>query len=151
LKAFSTPSTEPLICLAVPKITDKGLSVYTGELTLRTLLEQNLEIAKAFPMLPNTFYDVLNRRLAEKEFTDQRLKDAVNYVIDTCQYPVPTVANFLSYDKSVEIFTHADLCRQLKDDQFAFDYYDLVKVPGVNKPRYVRKEYVNKYHLEKWE
>jgi hypothetical protein len=109
-----------------------------------------MEIAKAFPQLPGGFYEVLNRRLKEKEFTDERLKDAVNHVIDTCQYPVPTVANFISYDKCIQIFTYADLVKQLNDDRRAWDYYDQVKVPGVDLPRYVKKEDAAKYHLVKW-
>ena len=131
-------------------LTEKGLSVYCGQLTLRTVLEQNIEIAKSFPQLPAVFYEVLNRRLAEKGFTDQRLKDAVNHVIDTCQYPVPTVANFISYDKEVQIFTHNDLLKQLNEDKKAFDYYDLIKVPCLDKPRYARKEDIIKYKLERW-
>ena len=131
-------------------LTEKGLSIYCGELTTRILLEQNIEIAKAFPQLPESFFEVFNRRIKEKEFTDQRLKDAVNHVIDTCQYPVPTVANFISYDKEVQIFTHNDLLKQLNEDKKAFDYYDLIKVPGLDKPRYARKEDIIKYKLERW-
>jgi hypothetical protein len=141
---------KPLISSITPAVTDKGLSVYTGQLTLRTVLEQNLEIAKAFPQLPEGFYETLNRRIKEKKFTDIRLRDAVNHVIDTCQYPVPTVANFISYDKSVQIFTYTDLVKQLNEDKRAWDYYDQVKVPGLDKPGYARKEDVIKYNLEKW-
>jgi hypothetical protein len=143
-------STKPLISLVTPKLNGNGLSVYSGKLTLRIVLEQNMEIAKAFPQLPGGFYEVLNRRLKEKEFTDKRLMDAVNHVIDTCQYPVPTIANFISYDKNVQILTYADLVKQLNDDKGSWDYYDQIKVPGINKPRYARKEDVSKYNLQKW-
>jgi hypothetical protein len=110
-----------------------------------------MEIAKAFPQLPEGFYEVLNRRLKEKEFTDNRLMDAVNYVVDTCQYPVPAIANFISYDKNVQVLTYADLVKQLNDDRGSWDYYDQIKVPGIDKPRYVRKEDVEKYNLQKWD
>ena len=147
---------KPLISLKAPMIAEKGLSrnremsVYWGDLNLKTVLQQNLRIAKAFPQLPEGFYEILNQRLREKEFTDKRLIDAVNHVIDTCQYPIPTAANFLSYDRSVEILTHSDLVGLLSGDKNVFDKYEPIRLPGSDMPLYARKEDVIKYGLVKW-
>jgi len=129
---------------------DNKLSVYSGNLTLRVLLEQNIEIAKAFPSLPGTFFEVLNRRIKELKFTDQRLIDAVNYVIDKCQYPTPTVSNFISFDKEVEILCYKDVLKLLVEDRNIFDKVIGVRIDGINQPCYAYKEDVEKYHLTKW-
>ena len=134
----------------VPVLKENRLSVYSGELTLRVLLEQNIEIAKAFPALPAGFYGVLNRRLKELKFTDQRLIDAVNYVIDKCQYPTPTVSNFISFDKEVEILTYKDVLKLLVEDRNIFDKVIGVRIDGKNEPCYAYKEDVEKYKLVRW-
>lgn len=60
-------------------------------------MESIKKIKLAFPDLPAGFYDVLSERIKSKGFSDERLNDAVNHVIDTCKYPKPTVANFISF------------------------------------------------------
>ena len=131
-------------------INEKSLSIYVGDLNLKTVLQQNIRIAKAFPQLHEGFYEILNQRLKENQFTDKRLIDSVNHVIDTCQYPTPTTGNFISFDKSVEVLTHNDLLKMLTDDRNVFDRYEAVRIPEVDKPRYILKEDINKYGFIKW-
>ena len=126
------------------------MSVYTGDLHLETIIAQNKIITKAFPQLKDEFFEILNHRLRERKLTDQRLIDAVSHVIDTCVYPTPTVANFLSYDRCIELLTHANLVDMLSDDRYVFDRYEPVRIPGIDKPRYARKEDILEYKLEKW-
>lgn len=58
-----------------------------------------IKVSQAFPTLPEPFYDLLCERIKEHGFTDERLKKSVNYVIDHCIYPTPTIAQFISFDK----------------------------------------------------
>ncbi len=133
-----------------PVIIEKRLSVYVGDLNLKTVLQQNIRIAKAFPQLHEGFYEILNQRLRENKFTDKRLVDSVNHVIDTCQYPTPTTGNFISFDKCVEVLTHNDLFKMLSDDRKTFDRYEAVRIPEIDKPRYILKEDIIKYGFIKW-
>ena len=66
---------------------------------------------KSFPALPADFYDSLSERLKANGFCDERLNDAVNHVIDTCLYPTPTIANIISFDKTIKFKTHDEMCR----------------------------------------
>lgn len=77
------------------------VSIYRDDLTTEGILENMKTIKRAFPSLPLDFYDLLIDRLKAKGFTNDRLNDAVIHVIDTCKYPVPTIADFLSYDKKI--------------------------------------------------
>ena len=146
----SQQSQEPLNSLSSPLITEKKMSVYSGDLNLRTIFEQNKRIITAFPQLSSGFYEIFVERLTERKFTDQRLIDAVSHVIDTCPYPIPTVANFLSYDRCIDLLNHSDLMDMLKDDIHVFDRYEPVRIPGLDKARYARKEDILEYKLEKW-
>jgi len=56
------------------------------------------KIKDAFPTLQKGFYDLLCQRLKANEFSDEKLSEAVNHVIDNCNYPNPTIANFINYD-----------------------------------------------------
>ena len=82
----------------------RAVSIYqNGELTTKNISNQITRLMKAFPDLPTGYYDILTERLKENEFTDQRLKDAVDNVIDTCTYFKPTIADVISFDVKKEI------------------------------------------------
>lgn len=67
----------------------------------------------AFPELTNGAIGVILERAKEKGFTDQRLTDAVNNVIDNCVYPRPKPADFLTFDKRVKVFSYAEACAEV--------------------------------------
>lgn len=61
-------------------------------------IASNIErINEVFPTLSKGFYKVLCERIKEKRFSDREFTDAVNHVIDTCKYPNPQIAEFMSY------------------------------------------------------
>lgn len=82
------------------------VSRYRGPLTQLAIVKNTALIKKAFPALPLGFYDVLTDRLTEHGFCDDRLKDTVIHVINTCRYPTPTIADFISYDKKIPCFNN---------------------------------------------
>lgn len=106
------------------------LSVYTGGLTPPALVEQTTRVLQAFPSLPNSFADLLIERVKDKGFSDDRLRDAVNHVIDTCPYPTPTLANFLSFDKRIKILTYNELVSFVTKGEASFQDYAKIKITG---------------------
>jgi hypothetical protein len=54
-------------------------------------------IHKVYPSLSEGFYDILCDRIKAHNFTDYELTMAVNHVIDTCKYPIPLIAEFISF------------------------------------------------------
>lgn len=87
---------------------------------------------QAFPDLDEVFYNVLTDRIKEKGFTDMQLFDAVNNVIDTCEYPRPVVGKFLSWDKKEPLFTHAQMIKMVEESgAYIWKSYDTVKVNEV--------------------
>ena len=81
----------------------------------------------AFPDLPAGFYSVLSERLINEQFTDKRLMDAVNHVIDTCIYPRPTVAQFISWDKRIQMFTYDQMLKKLDETGGGTKFWDYYK------------------------
>jgi hypothetical protein len=113
-----------------------AISIYSGELTQKVAVESIARVKAAFPSLPPEFYKVFIERIKEKGFSDQRLVDAVNNVIDNCMYPTPTLANFLSFDRRVKLVTYNELCN-LTDKGESFSSYARITIKG--KAYYVRK------------
>lgn len=85
-------------------------------------------VKAAFPALPPAFYKIFIERVRDKGFSDERLKDAVNHVIDTCPYPTPALANFLSFDRRVKILTHREVVANVTSNRATFDDYDKVTI-----------------------
>jgi hypothetical protein len=72
-------------------------------------------ISQAFPTLPKEFFDVLTERLKANGFCDERLMDSVNNVLDTFQYPTPTIAEFISYDRRTKLYTYNEALNKVSE------------------------------------
>lgn len=106
------------------------ISIYYGELKQETVVRNVAKIKAAFPSLKPEFYQLFIERLKEKVFTDQRLNDAVNNVIDNCQYPTPTLANFLSFDKRVRVLDYKQACSLVIKQEAKFTDFSTIKIKG---------------------
>ena len=94
----------------LPSTSDNSLSLYSGELTTLCVIENVKRLKAAFPALPQGFYDILVEMVKDDGFGDQRLTDAVKNVIKTCVYPIPTVANIISWDRRIKLYNYKDVC-----------------------------------------
>lgn len=96
---------------------NKGeVSVYgEGKVSTTVLAECFVSLKKAFPRLPNGWYDILEKLLDTERFTDKRLIDATMNLIKTCIYPEPTIANILNFDKKFKVWTYDDILKFTKD------------------------------------
>lgn len=92
------------------------LSIYSGELTAEGLAKAVGRLSKAFPGLTEGFHDVFADRIKEIGFSNDRLMDAVNHVIDNCQYPQPTIAQFIGFDKRVKMYDYQQIVNMNSDD-----------------------------------
>ncbi len=128
------------------------ISSYKGELTEKCMIESATKIKIAFPSLPVQFYDLLTQRIKDKGFSDERLSDAVNHVIDNCIYPTPTIAQFLSYDKNIKIYTYDQMLKMNDEIRNPFQYYTKIDL-GFEYPMYVsNRDFENNKHvLNEWE
>jgi hypothetical protein len=134
----------------LPQIEKETISLYHGELTAKCVVDQTAKIAKAFPLLTPGFYDMLSERIKDKGFCDERLKDAVSYVIDNCPYPTPTIANFISYDRTVKFKTYDEMCKEALTSDSIWREWLAVKYPDMPKTVWVHANDVQKYNLQKY-
>ena len=67
----------------------------------------------AFPNAKAGFFDIVMERVKENGFSDQRLIDAVNNLIDNFRYPNPMVSDIVSFDKRIKLHTHSEVCNKI--------------------------------------
>lgn len=109
------------------------LSLYQGELTHEVLNKSAARIKAAFPNLKPEFFMLLNEMLIKQGFSDQRLIDAVDHVISNCIYPTPTIAQFLSFDKTERLYSYNEMLKIVNDgDVKAFSKHESVEINGTS-------------------
>lgn len=114
-----------------PQITrEDSISVYRDSFSVSNAIDQFKKLKQAFPQLPAGFYELLIERIKENGFTDQRLKDAINYLVDNFNYPVPTIANVVGFDKRVKLLTYGQLIEVHDRTGRAFEDYCSIKKNG---------------------
>lgn len=86
------------------------------------------KIKIAFPDLEKEFYFILIERIKKSQFTDKRLVEAINYVIDNCIYPKPTIANFMSYNRLEKLLNHDEICKLAHPSIDVFKMHEKIKL-----------------------
>lgn len=108
------------------------ISAYTpGSLSDRTGLEITNMVRHAFPSITTEFLRLLVSRMRAENFSDERATDAVNHVIDTCEYPLPTIARFLSFDRRKRVFSYNEMLLFLSQNQgFTTNHFEILEIGG---------------------
>jgi len=123
-----------------------SISLYTDTLAnVKDIISAAAIIKKSFPALPQGFYDMFGDRIMANKFTINRLRDAIAFVIDNCRYPQPSIADFVSYDKTIKFRTHAEMTAGEWDNQ-----YIPVKFPDRPKVVWIHANDIQHYNLTKY-
>ncbi len=124
------------------------ISVYNDDLTTENIINGTVKLKKSFPALTGDFFDVLSDRIKDNKFTDKRLNDSINNVVDNCIYPTPTIAQFISFDKRIELYSYEEMLELNNQTQTAFKTYKSVKIAGISRPMYANINDIEMYNLE---
>lgn len=119
------------------------VSLYGSEQTEIGQTKAVGKIKKAFPSLPVGFYETLLDRVRDLKISDDRLIASINYVIDNCEYPTPTIAQFVKYDKKVKLLTY-DQYTKAQDKK----NYRAVKIGDLPKPMWASLNDIKQFNLK---
>ena len=126
---------------SMQSMTQRGcseMSVYTGEIATKDqVFSQAQKLIAAFPEITGDFIVLLTDRLTDNGFTPQRVKDAFNHVIDTNPYKRPSIADIISFDRKVKLFTYSEIEAKCSPGYSAFEKYERVHIDG--KVRFIEK------------
>ncbi len=125
------------------------VSLYKGTLSTSCVIQNTARIKNSFPALPEGFYEVFSERIKDCGFTNDRLNDAVNNVIDNCIYPTPTIAQFISFDKRIKVYKYPEIIKMVEDgDPNAFDRYKRIQFDGLPEAVWVHINDIAKYNIK---
>lgn len=105
------------------------------------------QIKKAFPSLPITFFDTFDDRIRANNFSNQRLMDAVAYVIDNCVYPQPTIAHFISFDRKVKAYSYDEICNLITNHEAKMADYKAITRKSRLKPVFIHINDIVKFNI----
>jgi len=128
------------------------ISLYQKSIPTKAGIVRGIErIKKAFPKFPQIMLDILKDRFADNKFSDRKIIDAVNYVIDNYGGwdKLPNIAEFIQYDKKIRIYTYEEATNKatvLSPMSSLFDIVDL----GLGKPVWIEKGQKDFWRLKGW-
>ena len=133
-----------------PTIQDSkdSISIYKGKLTEQEVTKQLAKVMMIFPKFPETMLIELKESFADNNFNDERMIAAVKHVRDTYQGwdKLPNIANFVSFDYRVKIYTYSELCDLVGKHLMKWDDTQRIKLKG--EVYYIAKsDYSNYKHL----
>ena len=114
------------------------ISLYSGDPATRDQIKSEVKkLSAAFPEVTNDFIILLAERISDNEFTAQRVKDAINHVIDNSPYKRPAIADIISFDRKIKLFTFNEIQEKCTPTHPAFEKYERIEING--KIRYIEK------------
>ena len=87
------------------------VTTYKGQPATASEIGAQIEkLRRNFTLMKPDFFAVLTNELAAEEWTAERIADAVKHVLHTKTGGYLAVADVLSYDKPMKLYTHLGYC-----------------------------------------
>lgn len=114
------------------------LSIYKGEIASKEEIKTEVKkLIAAFPEVTNDFLIILIERLVENGFTKERVKDAIGHTIDTNPYKRPSIADIISFDRKIRLYTYNEVQAKCMPGYLAFEHFERIEIGG--KKRFIEK------------
>ena len=86
----------------------------------------------AFPKQSDDFFNLLAERVVKNGFSGERLKDAVNSVIDGFSYKELNIADIIKFDRREKLLGYEDVCRiaTTRNSAAVWDEYERIEIDG---------------------
>jgi len=90
------------------------------------------KIKKAFPKITQGVLDILKERFAENNFSDRKIIDSINHVIDNYGGwdKNPNIAEFIQYDRTIKTYTYNEAIALCSKANPMDKMFDCVKIGG---------------------
>jgi len=106
------------------------ISLYEGGIIPDNKFVNNemMRLRAAFKQLDEQYFVVLMERIKSKAMTCDQLHDAISKVIDSCIYPVPGMAEILSHDRKVQLYTHKMIVDTMIPKGYDFSDFEMIEL-----------------------
>ncbi|MDR2858938.1 MAG: hypothetical protein LBV64_00900 [Mediterranea sp.] len=109
------------------------LSLYSDkQVEPNSIAVQMARLKASFPKMGELFFDILAERIVSNGFTEKRLKDAVNQVIDSFQYKELNISDIIKFDRRIKLYTYSQVCKMWTSGSATNDEFEIRKIEEVN-------------------
>ena len=84
----------------------------------------------AFPKMDNAFFNLLAERVLDNGFTTERLKDAVNHVLDNFQYKELNISDIIRFDRRAKLYTYKEASELVSSGKATFEDFEKREING---------------------
>lgn len=84
----------------------------------------------AFSKMDNSFFNLLTERVISNNFSAERLKDAINQILDHYKYKELSIADIIQYDKKVKLYSHSEVCSMVSKGIAEFKDFEIREING---------------------
>lgn len=84
-----------------------------GEVSDRALAISIKKLKVAFPKRDEEFFNLLTERIIANGFSDERLSDAINKVIDSFGYKEINISDIINFDSKIKLYTYNEVCNMV--------------------------------------
>lgn len=84
----------------------------------------------AFPKMDNAFFNLLAERVMDNGFSSERLKHAINHVLDNFQYKELNISDIIRFDKQVRLYSYNEASCMVTEGKAAFSDFSKREIDG---------------------
>ena len=84
----------------------------------------------AFPKMEPAFFNLLAERIMGNGFTAERLKDAVNHVLDNFQYKELNISDIIRFDRRAKLYTYSEVCQLVTAGKAVMEDFEMREING---------------------
>lgn len=149
--ALGTPQTVHRIPMPTTQLPveskENNVSIYHGKLDGAVVVRQMAVLQKIYKV-DDEFIDILTDRIKANNFSNERLIDAVNNLIDTNPYKTFNIADIISFDKKIKTYTYDQICNMAQGSKNIFQLYKRIYVNGKDIGTYASVQDIEIYRLK---
>ena len=108
-----------------------AVSLYRdNEASPRDIAVSMKRLELAFPKMESAFFDLLAERIIANGFTAERLKDAVNHVLDNFQYKELNISDIIRFDRRAKLYTYSEVCQLITAGKAVMEDFEMREING---------------------
>lgn len=86
----------------------------------------------AFPKMAGNadFFNLLSERVVANGFSNDRLRDAVNQILDNFQYKELVISDIIKYDRKVKLYTYSEVVSMVTKGSAVWSDFEIKEING---------------------
>lgn len=76
------------------------------------------------------FFNLLSERVVANGFSNERLKDAINHILDNFQYKELVISDIIKFDRKVKLYTYSEVVNMVTKGSATWPDFEIREING---------------------